>query len=501
MLICGISGEEPVKACVTPSGAVYEKSLLMKYVQEHQKDPVTNRPLSIEDVVEIKNLNERRIKIGPKATSRASIPGVLEQLHDEWDAQMTEMYEVRTALDQAQRELASAMYQMDAANRVIARLTVERDEARERLSTMSYGSAANLNSNNNTKKRGSDDGDGNGGDADAFAKKAKSGIPAKAIEVIEEKMTELATARKQRKVSDRLKSAEEISSFALLDPIPGHKANTQIHNLSILEDFNAICTAGADGSASIFEQLQKTSSIHTGHKKCLDVSFVGNNQNQIVTCGSDNTCKVWKSGNVVATYSEHTADVVSVSVHPSGQYFVSASSDASWHFHDLNEATTLFKANETDKYMNIKFHPDGALIAACTQTGSVQLWDPKVCSLHETLSNGGKNSAKSCAFSENGYYMAVSGDEGVKVWDLRKNTVVKDLETTEKCEGVSFDKSGKYLAFACGKTAKVYNVKGQWDIVQSFEVSKKASHCVGFLKDASAIVVGGADHNLRVFSN
>ena len=139
-----------------------------------------------------------------------------------------------------------------------------------------------------------------------------------------------------------------------------------------------------------------------------------------------------------------------------GAFFVSASADASWHFHDVESASTVYQATNDDpkdKYTSINIHPDGMFLAALTQSGAVQLWGARSCALQQTFSNGGKNAAKSCSFSENGYFFAVSGDEGCKIWDLRKNTVAHDFGK-EKCEGVAFDKSGKYVAYSPGKPPK-----------------------------------------------
>jgi pre-mRNA-processing factor 19 len=64
---------------------------------------------------------------------------------NEWDALALESYNVRQQLSQTRQELATALYQHDAAVRVIARLTRERDEARDALSkvTVSGGGASN----------------------------------------------------------------------------------------------------------------------------------------------------------------------------------------------------------------------------------------------------------------------------------------------------------------------------------------------------------------------
>ena len=457
MLLCAISGEQPARPVVTPSGHVFEQSLIEKMIKETGENPITKQTLTLDELIPInRDVSSKAIK--PRATAHASIPGLLQTFHDEYDGLMLELFETRKRLNESERELAAMAYQMDAANRTVARLVKERDEARAMVGSVAAttnGTTTTTTTTTNNKKREG------GGDADAFAKKAKNAIPQTILDVIDSTNKELMAERKKKKTRESLKTKEEIGKFTLQDPVPGHKTNTAIHSVDVLHEKGLIVTAGADGTASLFDEgLQKSSSIATGHKKCLDAKFLlgaDNGGDVIATCGSDNTVKVWKSGKNVATYDEHTQDVVSVASHVAGAFFVSASADASWHFHDVESASTLYQATNDDpkdKYTAIDIHPDGMFLAALTQSGAVQLWDAKSCVLQQTLSNGGKNSAKSCSFSENGYFFAVSGDEGCKIWDLRKNTVAHDFGN-EKCPCLCrLDKSGNTWRIAPGKPLK-----------------------------------------------
>ena len=115
---------------LNPVGNVFEKRLVEAYISENGKDPITNEELTVNDLVELKS--GRIVK--PRPPTLTSIPSLLSIFQNEWDALALETYNLRQHLNQTRQELSTALYQHDAAIRVITRLSRERDEARDALS-------------------------------------------------------------------------------------------------------------------------------------------------------------------------------------------------------------------------------------------------------------------------------------------------------------------------------------------------------------------------------
>ena len=117
---------------------MYEKRLIEAYISENGVEPTTGEALTIDDLIELKS---QRI-IRPRPPTLTSIPSLLSVFQEEWDALALETFTLKKTLAETRQELSTALYQHDAAVRVIARLTKERDEARDALSKVNVGARA-----------------------------------------------------------------------------------------------------------------------------------------------------------------------------------------------------------------------------------------------------------------------------------------------------------------------------------------------------------------------
>lgn len=194
---CALTGSlitnDPV---VTPSGYICSRKLLLTKLSENGgRDPFdTDRTLDESSLVELAtNNNTNNNGVGvvapPRPPNATSLPNLLSLISSEFDTTLLELYDTRKALEETRRELSSALYQNDAAVRVVARLVKERDEARAALEEFLAGGggsgavATSSEAVKRSEKRGRNEDnnvtttveqDDNGGEAPS-SKKARGG--------------------------------------------------------------------------------------------------------------------------------------------------------------------------------------------------------------------------------------------------------------------------------------------------------------------------------------
>ncbi|CAO3597311.1 unnamed protein product [Absidia cylindrospora] len=480
-MFCAISGEAPEHPVVSiKSGQLFERRFIEKYITDHGKDPINGEEMTADDLIEVK-INPQSCHVG--------------------------IIHFEATISASTSRITHALYQNDAATRVIARLKKERDSAREALANVQ----AHLGTAAPTSAPAA---------AAAAAAQEESmevdqpALPEQVIAKLTETSNALSQGRRKRKPPTEYTSAESIQSFTEKSTIPSmHTSRTPgITAVDVDASGKLILTGGADKHVQIYNKEEgKVVANLTGHtKKVTAVKFRGQQgveHDMAISASADKHVRVWVPGGnkgyqVAHNINAHAADVTSLSVHPSNDYFVSAGLDSKWSFYDFDSGKALMETVDQENqsgYSAIQFHPDGMLLGAGTVDGVVRIWDVKSQSVAANFADHA-GQIQALAFSENGYILATaSTDNLVKLWDLRKlsNTKTFTLDDDYKVHSLAFDSYGQYLAVG-GSDVRVLKAK-DGSTLATFADNSAEITGMKWSPMADSLLAAGMDRTVRFY--
>ena len=506
---CALSNEIPEEPVISPhSGAIFEKRLILKYLDENKVDPICGKELTADELIAVRTAQI----VKPKPPSASSIPALLKSLQDEWDAFVLHGFNMRQQLHTTRQELSYALYQHDAACRVIARLTKELTAARDALATLKPKSSTSVINNqttmaNNDMNENNQDNDQNRMDDDT-----NSGLRNDVIEKISNKAAILTAERKKRckTIPVDLTKPEEISQFKTIS------SQTGLHSVSMPgivaldicpSDSNKMITGGNDHNAVIYDRnSEQIVTVLKGHGKKVNNVIYHSNQSNVITGSPDAQIRVWSvpESKTLQIIHAHESPVTSISLHATGDYLLSTSNDEKWSFSDINTGKVLIKVGDQTANHSLttaKFHPDGLIFGTGTSDSLIKIWDLKERS---NLANfpGHTGAISAMSFSENGYYLATSAEDSlIKLWDLRKlkNFKTITLEEGYQIKDLCFDHTGNYLAIA-GTDIRVY-ISKQWEMIKTFEDHVGIVTSARFGHNSTFICSVSMDRSLKIYSS
>ncbi|KAH9886170.1 Prp19-domain-containing protein [Xylariomycetidae sp. FL2044] len=447
-MLCAISGEAPQEPVVSKlSGAVFEKRLIEKYIQENGKDPVSGEDLTIDDLLPIKSSRVVR----PRPPTLTSIPALLSTFQNEWDALALETYNLKEHLSRTREELATALYQHDAAVRVIARLTKERDEARDALSKVTVSATGPSN-------------------GDAMAVDVET-LPEELAARVDETQAKLSKSRKKRPVPAGWATTDDISAFAVTKsnslPVP------QSTTIAVEEGYAAV--GGLQGDVAIYsidaDTVERSLQVN---EPVTDSIWDGS---RVILSTSKGSVKVFENGSEIASFSDHAGSATGLSIHPSKEILASIGSDKSFVFYDLVNLRRASRVYTNSALTACSFHPDGHLFAAGMSSGDIKLFMTKTGEEAASFPLGAP--VQAISFSENGFYFAATakGQTTVTIFDLRKEgeaAKAKVLDIGNAVQRLAWDYSQQFLATAgpAGVTVQQYSKSSKsWSEPLSVAVS------------------------------
>jgi len=500
-VLCSLSGTTPEEPVVSRrTGHVFEKRLITKHLADSGRCPVTDEDLSPADLIALQVPPTAR----PRPASAQGVPGMLLALQNEWDALMLESHELRKQLNTARQELAHSLYQNDAAVRVIARLTDERDEARAALAQTKAFTEAE-------QKRM----------APAEPAEEPGQLPKAVRTRVTEVSKQLQAERKKRKPSPALLTSAQVATMAQTYAVAPHSASTPGLLCCAQVGADGVATGGNDAAIVLFSRTErKVQQKLQGHAKAVRQVVANSAGNLLLSGSEDSTVRVWRRGGAgqdfVAgkVHREHTKPITGLSLAATGEQFLATSMDGSWSVFDIeSERCLLTKEAEgagQAGWTCSSLHPDGMLVGMGTKEGGSQAVCVWTLAKMQTAARFEVPGVVTClAFSENGYHMATGGEDGtVKLWDLRKpqapafNTLVFDDSNPSSptpVHSLAYESSGLYLAIGT-KSLKLYETRkeGTNELVTLRE-STDAVTGILWGADAKWVLSTGLDRQARIY--
>ncbi|KAF9023392.1 Prp19-domain-containing protein [Hymenopellis radicata] len=454
MFFCAISGEPPQDPVVSAkSGKVYERRLIVKYINENGTDPITGDKLEEADLITIKASPSTA---APRPPSQTSIPALLHTLQNEWDALMLETFALKQQYNNVRQELSAILYRDDAASRVVARLMRERDAAREALAnvsaTMGIPNAADA-----IEDVVMDDA-------------AAQALPQEVVEQIDQTQAALSSTRKKRKPPTGYVGPADVKTFTAKHTIPSlHSASPAgITSLAVSRSSpSQFLTGGNDKIVQLYDRsTDKVLASLKGHTKKINVVAFREREGENTLLLSGVYPK--------STIRVHKGDITGLAIHPVPTLLALASTDKTYSMHDLTTFAQIYRSLPGDEaFTSMAIHPDGTLIGFGTPTSTIQIYDCKAGSIVASLtpSNAVPFTVNTLSFSENGYHLvAPDSSSTVAIWDLRKQKSVHTVALDDgfRVNKVLYDTSAQFFGVAGSGGGRVYANK-TWEELTRLE--------------------------------
>lgn len=419
--VTGELAKEPVLS--RKSGSIFEKRIVEEYITTSGKDPITDEPCTLDDLVPIRSTVPDIVP--PRPPSQSSIPALLSTFQNEWDSLALEVFALRKQLKQAREELSASLYHYDAAVRVAARATKERDEARQALEEL-------------TISIGKDDINKGNGDAkqtqDMQTENGKEEIPVAEINSARDELHAIHRSQKptlpfgpdsniELTISNEIAKPFKEAVVARIYPLQNVVAISSSTGSTVLLSLN-------DSSAETTAKINRRGNI-------TSVGMLQLDDTRVPIVAYKNGLKISNAKTLAET--KHTDDIFKIINHPSiSHIFFLLSKDGTWSLNTIEETEhrTVFRSSSIGDLTCGDIHIDGALLATGVMSKGIMIFDITTGDVVTSIDTAHVHITKIC-FAQNGYWLLASStddqlkESALEIIDLRKNETVHriDFET------------------------------------------------------------------------
>ena len=439
-MICSITGEKASEPVVSPkSGAIFEKKHIVNYITTSGTDPITDEPLTVEELVAIAQPVSNIIP--PNPTSATSIPALLSTFQNEWDSLALEVFTLRRQLHKARQELSSALYHQDAAIRVAANAIRERDEVKKALETL----ATTLTDDSN------------------IVPESKTPPNDQVADKLDDKVAAAAAITSAREALYQLhKSTKTTLSLGPQQTIKFSAPTTKTHPFKKVtsKHFTAptLLIASSTGSVAKYDFSNGNVAKFTASKGTItSMNYVTYNDTPLPILAYKE--KLVLGENEHSLPNTHSDIISQILVHPRLTNLFVTLGGEEWKLNDTSLETVLYTLSVGEPVTSGAIHVDGALLAVGTNSAKVYIYNLTNGQKVSTLETKFRNVTK-MEFALNGYWLLVGSEtedtSAIEIFDLRKNSLVHTISFESRPVDFFIDPSSSLIFTADSQTLAVH---------------------------------------------
>ena len=289
--------------------------MIEAYITENGVEPTSGEAITVEDLVDLRTPKS----VLPRPPTLTSIPSLLGVFQEEWDALALETFTLRQNLAQTRQDLSNALYQHDAAVRVIARLTKERDEAREALSKVNVGIGAASN--------------GDSMHVDPTP------LPLDIVAKIEETHVSLSKTRRKRALPAEWATSEDVAAYTSKRKFKvGYRGTTA---LSMRNTGDLALVGTSEGMAGIYSTTQDAMSAKLPGGDGIITGAVWAGEKAVISTSKGRVLVYSDAGEELGVFEAHAGSATSIALHPTGSILASVGKDQTYVLYDLETMRVL----------------------------------------------------------------------------------------------------------------------------------------------------------------